>query len=189
MARTTLIESPDAADGAGKPSKAALLKRLMRPRMLILAAVILVVLVGAGVGAWLFVLKGPDDTGQPAPADKSKAASKEQVQPAAPLEPEFADIVTLEPFERIQLKPGQDMNHVSLTLALELVSPDMKPQVLAQTERIRQVVEFEVGNMTWMVLRNPDGKLKLKFRLINSINALMPETTVRDVYFTLFLMQ
>lgn len=104
-------------------------------------------------------------------------------------EPIFEDIIELEPFERIPLKTSSTMGLVSLNLSLELIDPEKKTQIYASEERIREIVEGQVGNMTWLELRNPEGKILLKYKLLKRINSIFPKPVVRNVYFTFFIMQ
>ena len=67
-------------------------------------------------------------------------------------------------------------------------------QALFEAEKaiIRSVVIREAGKMTWFVLRNPAGKLDLKYRLIASINSVLEKSSkarIENLYFTHFIMQ
>jgi len=54
--------------------------------------------------------------------------------------------------------------------------------------RIRQIIERETGTMSWFELRNPEGKLKLKFTLLKQINSILTGAKIRNLYFTNFIM-
>ncbi|MBU3953420.1 MAG: flagellar basal body-associated FliL family protein [Proteobacteria bacterium] len=56
-------------------------------------------------------------------------------------------------------------------------------------EKIRKIIMGQVREMGWLELRNPEGKLQLKYDLLGRINALFPRVMVRDVYFTNLIMQ
>lgn len=157
-------------------------------KAILILAVSLVLLIGLGSGAWLFFTKESPETvhkGQHAPAVKEDPASalprKDQVV--------FEDIVDLEPFERIQLKPGSTMGLVSMNLSLELTDHRFRKQVYTMEDRIRSIVTSEVGELTWLSLRSPEGKIMLKYNLLQRINAIFPAATVRNIYFTTFIMQ
>lgn len=101
----------------------------------------------------------------------------------------FEDIVELEPFERIHLKTSSTMGLVNLAISLELTDHRYRKQIYTFEDRIRQIVISQVAEMTWLELRNPDGKIRLKYELLRRINSLFPQATVRNIYFTSFIMQ
>jgi flagellar FliL protein len=51
------------------------------------------------------------------------------------------------------------------------------------------MIERTAGEMTWFELRSPEGKINLKYRLIEKINSLYTGAVVQNLYFTSFLMQ
>ncbi len=101
----------------------------------------------------------------------------------------FEDIVELAPFERIHLKTSSTMGLISLNVSLELTDYRFRKQIFSMEERLRQIVETQVAEMTWLELRNPEGKIRLKYELLKRMNSLFPKTTVRNIYFTYFIMQ
>ena len=101
----------------------------------------------------------------------------------------FEDIVELEPFERIKLKTSSTMGLISLNISLELTDGRYRRQIYSMEDRLRNIVESQVAEMTWLELRNPEGKIRLKYELLKRMNALFPKATVRNIYFTYFIMQ
>ena len=156
-------------------------------KAIIILSVSIVLLILLVLLLWLFVFRGgPEESLQPAPVQAQEEAAD---QLAAEEEIVFEDIVELEPFERISLKTSSTMGLLSLTLSLELTDARYRKQVYAVEDRIRKIVESQVKNTTWLSLRSPEGKLLLKYELIKRINDIFPKTTVRNVYFTTFIMQ
>ncbi|CCK81734.1 FliL: predicted flagellar basal body-associated protein [Desulfobacula toluolica Tol2] len=101
----------------------------------------------------------------------------------------FEDIVDLEPFERIQLKANSAMGLISMHLSLELTDPQYKNQVYTMQDRIRKIITGQVEDMNWLSLRNPEGKIMLKYDLLKRINSIFPKPAVSNIYFTYFIMQ
>ena len=167
--------------------KNGLKKIFSSTKRIIILTIGMVLLISIPVLLWLFVINTEPDPLSPMPAD---GVSGEISDPRV-MEEEtvFEDIVELEPFERIPLKTSATMGLVSLHLSIELVDPEYRKQIYAREDRIRSIVEQQVGNTTWLQLRNPDGKILLKYELIQRINTLFPKATVRNVYFTFFIMQ
>lgn len=178
----TVPEDSTETEPSGKI--AALKKVLVNKKRLIiiLGAALVILLIIAGIAVFLF--SGPSEeeavtAGQPA---VSENAGSNQ-------EPAFQDIVTFEAFERLPLKNGSAKEFISLSLSLELMDRRFQMQVYSVEDRIRRIVQNQVRELTWLELRSPEGKIRLKYDLLKSINALFPKAMVRDVYFTNFIMQ
>ncbi len=146
------------------------------------AALLLVLLV---VGLMIFVF-GNDKEPEVVPAS-GQPAVEGSVNPEQEIV--FEDIVELAPFERIHLKTSSTMGLISLNVSLELTDYRFRKQIFSMEERLRQIVETQVSEMTWLELRNPEGKIRLKYELLKRMNSLFPKTTVRNIYFTYFIMQ
>lgn len=157
-------------------------------RNLIIAGVSFVIFIVLVFTIALFLFGGePEEI----PEDLHPVVNQETGESELLLEEEiiFEEIVELEPFERISLRTSTTMGLVSINLALELFNPEDRRIINSSQERIRQIITGQVGNMTWLELRNPDGKILLKYNLLRRINAMFPEPVVRNVYFTYFIMQ
>lgn len=161
-------------------------KILGSTKAIIIIAVSVVLLIGIALGLWLFVFKeSPDDLLKPQQAEAT------DVDPTAPVEREiiFEDVVELEPFERIKLKTSSTMGRISLNVALELTDARYRKQIYSMEDRIRTIVTQQVENTTWLELRNPEGKIMLKYNMLQRVNAIFPKAIVRNIYFTFFIMQ
>lgn len=167
----------------GEAGKKGLVKRLLgNKRRLILIVLALVLVMAAAAGAWVFFFS---DT-----KEEPGAEVQMEAEPAAPAqEIVFEDIVVLEPFERIPLKEGSALTFISLTVALELTDHRYRKQVYTVQDRLSRVVSARVREMSWLELRSPEGKIKLKYDILAQMNRIFPKVTVRNIYFTNFLMQ
>jgi flagellar FliL protein len=162
-------------------------KILGSTKAIIIISVGMVALICVGVVLWLFVFSsGPDDVLEPV-QDNPQASEPRMLEPEQEII--FEDIVELEPFERIKLKTSSTMGLISLNLSLELTDARYRKQMIAMEDRIRNIVIQQVENTTWLELRNPEGKIMLKYRLLERMNAIFPQTVVRNIYFTYFIMQ
>ena len=154
-------------------------------KIIIIVAVTCLLLIGLGAGAWfLFFKSNPEDV-------SGNFATEQTVEEAAVREQEivFEDIVELEPFERIPLKSSSTMGLVTINLSLELTDQRYRKQIFSMESRIRDIIKSQIQDMTWLELRNPEGKIMLKYNLLKRINALFPKLTIRNIYFTYFIMQ
>lgn len=155
-------------------------------KAIIITALSIVLIIAVTLALWLFVFKSDPDT-----AESESGSAKGEIQAEETIEKEiiFEDIVEFEPFERIPLKTSSTMGSVSMTLSLELTDPRYRKQMYAMEDRLRHMVERQAGNMTWLELRSPEGKIMLKYNLLKQMNAVFPTATVRNIYFTYFIMQ
>ncbi|WP_300456367.1 flagellar basal body-associated FliL family protein [Desulfobacula sp.] len=101
----------------------------------------------------------------------------------------FEDVIDLDPFDHLPLRPGSTMSRVSMNLSLELIDIRFKEPVNAMADRIREIISGQVQQMTWLSLRTPEGKIMFKYMVLKRINSLFPKATVRNIYFTFFIMQ
>lgn len=156
-------------------------------KTVMIMGVAMILFVGLVVGGVLYFGKSSEKV----KGDQDKSAGKEDIKAAAPLveKPVFEDIVVLKPFERIRLKKGSDMELISMNLSLELSDSRYRKEVQAMEDKIRQIITRQVESMTWLELRNPEGKIILKYDLLKQINSIFSEIMIRNIYFTNFLMQ
>jgi flagellar protein FliL len=154
------------------------------------STVLLISLVILGI---LFLGKTPEEVPEKVKESHQDKAVKEQGEkkPVPPViaESAFEDIVVLMPFEHVQLKEGSGMKSITMNLSLELSDSRYKKEVHAMEEKIRQIIEDQVGGMAWLELRTPEGKIMLKYELLKQMNSIFSEVMIRNIYFTTFLMQ
>ncbi|WDP89805.1 MAG: flagellar basal body-associated FliL family protein [Desulfobacter sp.] len=175
----------DAADSDKPAGKFAFLRKLLffkgltgKKKLIAIIAAAVFVLVLAVAGAWFFFFSGEEEKAAPPVQEVEK---KEEIV--------FEDIVVMEPFERIPMKTGSAMNFISLDLSLELSDHRYRRQVYTVQDRLRRIVEVQVKNASWLELRTPEGKIKLKYEMLRQMNKIFPKVTIRNIYFTNFLMQ
>lgn len=151
---------------------------------MVIAAVSFVVLLVLFITVLIFMFSSEPEV---APDELHPVVNQEEGIPAEEII--FEEIVELEPFERLPLRTKTTMGSVSINLSLELIDPANRQSIYSSEERIRQIVADQVQNMTWIELRNPDGKILLKYKMLKRINEIFPEPIIRNIYFTYFIMQ
>ena len=181
-----LKEMPELEDDATEspkeeePEKKSLIKKLFSLKMMIFFFLILLIVGGGGFASWYFFLKEP-------PVEEGENnASIEQVEDGQavmlPPEPDFEDVVDLEPFDGIRIKESGNLFHVNLTLSIELMKPEMRESFESATTLIRQIIENDMKERTWITMRSPDGKLMMKYQLIEKLNKALQSSMVRNIY-------
>lgn len=184
-------------ESSGEPSgKKTLIKRLVgSKKRLLLILGIGGVLMGMLAGGWIFFFRGSPEQATLANGESAMEESRasngsgEPGQPAQIEEIVFEDIIVLEPFERIRLKTNSAFGSVILDVSLELMDHRYRKQVVSMEGRIRKIIMGQVREMRWLELRNPEGKIQLKYELLKRINSIFPKVMVRNVYFTNLIMQ
>ena len=157
-----------------------------RRLVIIIAGGLVLILLAGGL---LFFFSGSKDEVSPSP--ENAAMTDKEIQAALDKKPDivFEDIVVLEPFERIALKGSSAMKLISIGISLELTDHRYRKTVVTVEDRLRKIVQGQVREMTWLELRNPEGKIRLKYELLQRMNSIFPKVTIRNIYFTNFLMQ
>lgn len=162
-------------------------KILTLKKIMIITVVLVVCILLMGTGVLIFFFSGTDEVLENPGVSVHQASNQNSLKIVQEIA--FEDIVELEPFERIPLKTSSSMKMISINMALELVDKKERNQIYPVEEHIRQIVMDQMANMTWLELRSPEGKIRLKYDLLKQMNSLFPKTTVRNVYFTYFVMQ
>ncbi len=187
----TLDEAMDGVGSSkGLSGKFSFIKKILgNKKRLIMIVAVLGLVIALFMGIWIFFFAGSDEA-KNIPID-GPDVTQEGIQSGLEQNAEmiFEDIVVLEPFERIPLKGNSAMGTISLTILLELTEHQYRKQVYTMEDRIRNIISGQIREMTWLELRNPEGKIKLKYELLKRMNSIFPKVTVRHIYFTNFIMQ
>ena len=184
-----LEEAANKASGKNPAEKKGFVGFLKKTKLLIFILIGLIFCSLIAVGVWFFFLRGDNESSKNADMAVATEAAGEQgdAKPAVP--PAFPEIVEFEPFEGLKLKPGSSMKSISLTFSLELVYPALRDDVVRLTPKIREIVEKEISEMTWLDLRTPEGKLNFRFTLIQEFNRALPRIGIKDFYYKQMVMQ
>lgn len=78
---------------------------------------------------------------------------------------------------------------LKLTMCLELSSPSLAEKAKAKTAAIRDAIIMLVTSKSADACNSPEGKLQLKDELIMTLNQLLGDKTVKNIFFTDFIMQ
>ncbi len=178
MAEEALDEMDDTGD---EPEK----KRVSGKRLIIFAAVLVLVLVGGGVGAaFMLGLFG----GEPPPAEETEAG---EAQPAPPPQPQETRAFFFEvPDLIVNLNTsGRKSTFLKIKIALELEGPQ-------DTDRINEVLPRIVDNFQVYLrelrvddLNGSAGMYRLREELLRRVNLAARPVRVRDVLFKEMLVQ
>jgi flagellar FliL protein len=144
--------------------------------IIILAGVIL--LAGAGAGAYFFLFQGGD-----------KAAAHVEKKPVLP--PQF---VALDPPFVVNFEATQLVRFLQITVQLMTREPETVELIKSNDPVIRNDLLLLFGNQRYDVIATREGKEKLRMDALESVRKVIKQSggkpeAVEAVYFTSFVMQ
>jgi len=158
-------------------------------KILIIVISVFILLIILTIATWWLFFKSSSDA--ESEVRQGTISSEQDIKDTLAQKDEviFEDIIDFEPFERIPLKTSSTMGSCSINISIELTDHRLRKQVYGMEDRIRDIVIGQIAEMTWLELRNPEGKIMLKYNLLKRINSIFPKPTIRNIYFTTFIMQ
>jgi flagellar FliL protein len=93
-----------------------------------------------------------------------------------------------------QLEPfitniGDRNRFLKLSISIELSSPAMAEKAKAKTGAIRDTIIMLITSKTPDAISSSEGKQQLKDELLTRLNQILGEGSVKNIYFTDFVMQ
>ena len=199
-------EAVDLPEGqAEKPRKKSRLKRIV-----IILAILLMTLGGAGIGAywWLFMrtpmedvpapiseagAEAPQGTPGKAPAPASSGTSGQAPSPAARIErqsdlPRSGGLVLPLPPVTVNLSDPGGRRYLKLGMEVE-VNADVSAELKAHSARIRDAVIMLLAGKSYGDISTPDGKVLLKAEIAARLNQILGAQRVVRVYLTDFVVE
>lgn len=189
---------------AEKPRKKSRLKRIV-----IILAILLMTLGGAGLGAywWLFLRTPVEEAPPPAaeaPADTPGAPGKAPAAPAsgtsgqapsaaARIErqselPRSGGMVLPLPPVTVNLSDPGGRRYLKLGMEVE-VNADVSAELKANSARIRDAVIMLLAGKSYGDISTPDGKVLLKAEIAARLNQILGAQRVVRVYLTDFVVE
>lgn len=191
---------------AEKPRKKSRIKRLV-----IILAILLMTLGGAGLGAyWWFFLRTPAAETAPAPetggaeapkgaaqgkASASGASSSGSQAPAAGARierqsdlPRSSGLVLPLPPVTVNLSDPAGRRYLKLGMEVE-VNADVSAELKASSARIRDAVIMLLAGKSYGDIATPDGKVLLKAEIAARLNQILGAQRVVRVYLTDFVVE
>lgn len=164
MAKQDTAEQPEA--GGSKKS------------LIIIIAAALVVLIGVGVGVFLFM--GGEEPEKLSP-EQEKAELEKQAKAIGPM-------VNLETFI-VNIIDDEESRYLKASITVEVDNPAATMEIAERMPQIKDAILLLVGNKTYGELKDLQGKIQLRAELINKINSILLNGKVKRIYFTDFVVQ
>ena len=149
-------------------------------KMIIMAVVAVLLMIGFGVGGYFFGVKSGDSA--MAPADPAPVA--QEVEAPVGIGPLVAvnDII-------VNLLDDQETHYLKASLSLEMDSPEAVGEVEERQPQVRDAVLLLLGSKTFAELRDLQGKLQLRAELMERLNGFLQTGKVKTIFFTDFVVQ
>lgn len=155
--------------------------------LLVLAAVNLVALGGAGFYMYKLSQKLAE-TKKAAAAAKEQEAASEEKEPGVGKEMTGAALGVLFPLEGflVNITSEQGTKFLQLQMELELGDAALEEELTKKKAAVRDGVIVLLTSRTYKELREPNGIKKLRGDLLKIINNLLTSGKVKDIFFTQF---
>lgn len=173
-------EVADDAEGQGQEQPSG--SRFGKKKLILIAAVGLVVLIGAGAGVYFSGLLG----GEKETAQAGKEEAPDAAASAAPITAHYLDldemVITLGGV-------GRKSSFLKMRLSLELRSPEDEARIKAILPRIVDNFQVFLRELRIEELQGSQGLYRVKEELLARVNSAAHPTKVRDVLFREMLVQ
>jgi flagellar protein FliL len=173
----------DDADGEGAEGEGGEQgsgKKFGKKKLILFAAIGLVVLAGAGAGVYFSGLLG---------GGKDKAHAGKDSAGGEPAKPVVAHYLDLDEMVITLGGVGRKSSFLKMRLSLELASPDDEARIKAIMPRIVDNFQVFLRELRIEELQGSQGLYRVKEELLARVNAAANPTKVRDVLFREMLVQ
>jgi flagellar FliL protein len=149
-----------------------------KKKLIIIIAATLVVLIGAGVGVFLFM--GTEKQEKLSP-EQQQAEIEKQAKMVGPM-------VNIDTFI-VNIIDDEESRYLKASITVEVNTPEATMEIAERMPQIKDAILLQVGNKTYAELRDLQGKLQLRAELLNKINSILVKGQVKRIYFTDFVVQ
>jgi len=161
--------------------------------IIIIIVLVLIIILGA-VG--FLLLSGGDEENmqQAAPQAKEKSVSKpKRTMSSSDMDDsrQLSEIGILYPLDTftVNLKSDAGRRYLKVTMSLELEGPELSLELDAKSPVIRDRVIRILTSKTLEEISSKKGKQKVSNQIMDTLNAMISDGTIRGIYFTEFVIQ
>ncbi len=144
-------------------------------KFLLLIIIGVVLLVGVGGGAYFFLFA------------KSTPPPEEQ-QPQKPPEPEVGPFLQLDPFI-VNLADPTGHRYLRAKITLEFRDDEAYQKANERVPQINDAIIMVLSSKTVEEVLSPEGKMELRIELIRKLNELLGPNSIKNIFFTQFVVQ
>ena len=144
-------------------------------KFLLLIIIGVILLVGVGGGAYFFLFA------------KSTPPPEEQ-QPQKPPEPEVGPFLQLDPFI-VNLADPTGHRYLRAKITLEFRDDEAYQKANERVPQINDAIIMVLSSKTVEEVLSPEGKMELRIELIRKLNELLGPNSIKNIFFTQFVVQ
>ncbi|NPB09141.1 MAG: flagellar basal body protein FliL [Thermodesulfobacteria bacterium] len=134
-----------------------------------------VLLAGIGGGAYFFLFAGSE----PPPEEEA---------PPEPPEPEVGPFLQLDPFI-VNLADPTGHRYLRAKITLEFRNDEVYQKANERIPQINDAIIMVLSSKTVEEMLSPEGKMELRMELIRKLNELLGPNSIKNIYFTQFVVQ
>ncbi len=145
-----------------------------KKKLLFLIIIGLVLLGGIGGGAYFFLF--------------AKSPPPEEEAPPKPKEPAVGPFLQLDPFI-VNLADPTGQRYLRVKITLEFYNNEVYNQANERIPQINDAIIMVLSSKTVEEVLSPEGKMELRMELLRKLNDLLGPHSVKNIYFTQFVVQ
>lgn len=160
--------------------------------IIIIVVLILIILIGATVG--ILLMGGDDETEvSSAPQAKERTVSKSKRSSSSNYDDsrQLSDIGILYPLDTftVNLKSDAGRRYLKVTMSLELEGEELSLELDAKSPVLRDRIIRILTSKTLEEISSKKGKQKVSTQIMDTLNAMISDGTIKGIYFTEFVIQ
>ncbi len=145
-----------------------------KKKIFLLVIVGLVLLGGAGVAAYFFLF--------------TKSTPPDEKMQTQPSKPEIGPFLQLDPFI-VNLADPTGRRYLRVKITLEFQDQEAYQKANERIPQINDAIIIVLSSKTVEEVLSPEGKLDLRMELIRKLDDLLGANSIRNLYFTQFVVQ
>ncbi len=145
-----------------------------KKKLIIFLIIGLVLLGGIGGGAYFFLF--------------AKSPPPEEEAPPEPKEPAVGPFLQLDPFI-VNLADPTGQRYLRAKITLEFYNDEAYQQANERIPQINDAIIMVLSSKTVEEVLSPEGKMELRMELLRKLNELLGPHSVKNIYFTQFVVQ
>jgi len=161
--------------------------------MIIIIVVLILIIVIGGVVAFLLMGSDEEDAQMAQPQVKERSMPKQRKSSSSMMNNSrsLSDIGILYPLDTftVNLKSDAGRRYLKVTLSLELEGEELSLELDAKTAVLRDRIIRILSSKTLEEISSKKGKSKVETQIMDTLNAMIADGTIKGIYFTEFVIQ
>ena len=161
--------------------------------IIIIAVLILIILIGATVAILLLSSDDEAEISSPPPAQERTVSKSKRSSSSSNYDDsrQLSDIGILYPLDTftVNLKSDAGRRYLKVTMSLELEGDELSLELDAKSPVLRDRVIRILTSKTLEEISSKKGKQKVSTQIMDTLNAMISDGTIRGIYFTEFVIQ